>query len=194
MIIIMFETLTIGLAVGVVAFIVVALFNSQYRNVMQGLLVIGSVGLVIVFLYSLVEFSDSSSKTNNYSGNAQATNKLKTGCISGNCINGRGTFTWADGDQYSGEWKDDKKHGQGTYNYANGEQYSGEWKDGNRHGKGRYKYSSGMIYRGFWKDGIRDGKGTYTSADKASRWSAVYENGEDYCQGTFLEKLKYRCL
>ena len=38
---------------------------------------------------------------------------LKTGCIKGNCINGKGTFKWPNGDQYNGEWKNEKPHGLG---------------------------------------------------------------------------------
>ena len=34
-------------------------------------------------------------------------------CISGDCINGRGTFYSEYGDKYVGEWKDGKKHGKG---------------------------------------------------------------------------------
>ena len=33
---------------------------------------------------------------------------------------GLGTFTWASGDQYVGEFYNDKFHGQGTYSYENG--------------------------------------------------------------------------
>ena len=36
-------------------------------------------------------------------------------CIEGDCNNGYGTNTWADGEKYVGEWKDGKEHGQGTY-------------------------------------------------------------------------------
>ena len=45
-------------------------------------------------------------------------------------INGKGTFTWTDGDKYLGEFKDDIPYGKGTFSYANGEKYEGEWKDG----------------------------------------------------------------
>ncbi len=31
---------------------------------------------------------------------------------------------------YSGLWKDGGRHGHGTYMYANGDTYTGEWKDG----------------------------------------------------------------
>ena len=190
----MFETLTISLAVGFVAFIVVALFNSQYRNIMQGLLVIGSVGLVIAFLYSLVEFSDSTSKTNNYSSNTQAIDKPKTGCIWGNCNYGTGEYIFTNGDKYIGEWRDGSFDGKGTLTWSFGDQYSGEWKDGSRTGLGTYTWANGKQYSGKWKDGIRDGEGTYTSADKTKRWPAKFENGEDHCQGNFLERLNHGCF
>ena len=38
--------------------------------------------------------------------------------MSGYFDNCYGTFIWADGDQYVGGWKDDKKHGQGAYTWA----------------------------------------------------------------------------
>ncbi len=34
----------------------------------------------------------------------------------------------------------DVKNGQGTYTYPNGDQYVGQWKDGKKHGRGVYKY------------------------------------------------------
>jgi hypothetical protein len=43
---------------------------------------------------------------------------------------GQGTLTYANGDHYVGEWKDDLKHGQGTLTYANGDQEEGIWGEG----------------------------------------------------------------
>ena len=41
---------------------------------------------------------------------------------------GYGTFTWADGDKYVGQMKDNNFHGQGTKTRANGTiVHSGEW-------------------------------------------------------------------
>ena len=40
-----------------------------------------------------------------------------------NCI---GTYTWANGDKYLGEYKDNKHHGQGTYSWTDGDKYVGE--------------------------------------------------------------------
>ena len=44
--------------------------------------------------------------------------------------NGQGSYTYADGSTYAGEWKDGKRNGQGTYTGADGTTYTGEWKDG----------------------------------------------------------------
>ena len=41
-------------------------------------------------------------------------------CIKGDCDNGYGTYTWANGDKYVGEFKDGKAHGQGTWTYEDG--------------------------------------------------------------------------
>ena len=51
-------------------------------------------------------------------------------CIKGDCNNGRGTFTWENGDRYVGEFKDDQAHGQGIFTFVNGDEYVGEFKDG----------------------------------------------------------------
>ena len=47
------------------------------------------------------------------------------GCISGDCENGQGTFTWADGTKYVGEYKNDMQHGQVTITYGGGAKYVG---------------------------------------------------------------------
>jgi len=45
---------------------------------------------------------------------------------------GQETATFANGDKYVGEWKDDKRPGQGTATFARGNKYVGEFKDGTR--------------------------------------------------------------
>ena len=51
----------------------------------------------------------------------------KTGCISGNCVNGYGVYVWESGEKYEGFWKNDKKNGQGTYTWASGTVKKGKW-------------------------------------------------------------------
>ena len=75
--------------------------------------------------------------------------------------NGRGTATCTNGDNYVGEFKDDKIHGQGTYTYANGDKYVGEHKDNKKHGQGTLTYANGHKYVGEFKDNKSHGQGTY---------------------------------
>jgi len=49
-------------------------------------------------------------------------------------LNGYGTLTYSDGENYKGGYKDGEFNGQGTYTYANGGKYVGEYKDGKRNG------------------------------------------------------------
>jgi len=105
------------------------------------------------------------------------------GCI-GNCVNGYGTYTYADGDQYVGEWKDDKIHGQGTYTFASGAQYVGEYKDGRRHGQGTNTYADGDQYVGEWKDDKLHGQGTFTFAD-GEQYVGELKDDKRHGQGTY---------
>ena len=75
-----------------------------------------------------------------------------------NCV---GTYTFANGDIYDGEHKDNKANGQGTYAYASGATYVGEWLDGKRNGQGTYTFADGENYVGKFKDNIPNGQGTY---------------------------------
>ena len=74
-------------------------------------------------------------------------------CIEGDCNNGYGTYTFADGAKYVGEYKDGNYHGQGTYTGSDGVKYVGEFKDGNYHGQGTYAGTDGTVMKGIWKNG-----------------------------------------
>ena len=89
------------------------------------------------------------------------------GCISGNCINGQGTYTFQNGDIYVGEFKDEKINGLGTCTFQNGDKYVGYFKDGLFHGNGKLFINDGSIYDGDFKNGKYSGKGTYTFPDGA---------------------------
>ena len=117
----------------------------------------------------------------------------ETGCIDGNCINGRGTFIFEDGQKYIGDFKNGVSHGQGTHIFEDGEKYEGdfkydkfngqgkatyldsgglyvgEWKNNKRHGKGKYNFTGGKnagdFYEGDWKNDEFHGEGIYTFAD-----------------------------
>ena len=66
-----------------------------------------------------------------------------------NCF---GTYA-VDGEQYVGEWKDDKPHGQGTNTFADGYKYVGEWKDDKPHGQGTFTFASRKRKVGYFMNG-----------------------------------------
>ena len=44
-----------------------------------------------------------------------------------NCF---GTYTFINGNEYVGEWEDNKYHGYGTFKFADRDKYVGEYKEG----------------------------------------------------------------
>ena len=56
-------------------------------------------------------------------------------CIKGDCVNGKGTLTFPDGQKYVGEFKGSNFHGQGTLIFPDGTKEVGEYKDGMYVGK-----------------------------------------------------------
>ncbi len=91
-----------------------------------------------------------------------------------NCF---GTWTFADGDKYVGEYKDEKRHGQGTYTFADGGKYVGELRGDKWHGQGTFIFADGGKYIGEWKDDRRDGFGVFTYKDGtiySGQFSAEY--------------------
>ena len=72
------------------------------------------------------------------------------GNFSGPCF---GAYTFASGNEYVGQWKDDKFHGLGTSTFAGGEKFVGQYIDGKRNGFGTYYYANGSIrQQGLWSD------------------------------------------
>ena len=100
-----------------------------------------------------------------------------------------GTYTWANGDIYVGEFKDDKRNGQGTYfhladNQFKGDKYVGEFKDGKYNGQGTYTLANGDKYVCEFKDGKLCGQGTYTFANGV-KYVGEFKDGNIYNgQGT----------
>jgi len=82
----------------------------------------------------------------------------KTGCISGNCDNGYGTYAWKNGDKYEGGFVNNKMEGQGKYNFSSGVYYDGQWKAAKYDGFGKMVYADGTMKEGIWKEGNYVGK------------------------------------
>ena len=64
-----------------------------------------------------------------------------------------GTYTFANGEKYVGEYLDSKHHGQGTYTWPSGEKHVGEYRNGKMHGPGTHTWPDGERHVGEFRDG-----------------------------------------
>ncbi len=80
---------------------------------------------------------------NQYAGYVDASGKKQ----------GKGTYTWANGDKYVGDFVNDQGTGQGVYYSHEGWRYEGAFKDLKFHGKGTYYFPNGKKKDGVWENG-----------------------------------------
>ncbi|RLN06132.1 hypothetical protein BBJ28_00004727 [Nothophytophthora sp. Chile5] len=99
---------------------------------------------------------------------------------------GKGKCSYANGDEYDGDWRDDQRCGQGAMRYASSQDvYAGQWERDQRHGYGIYEYNTPPThandrqktrvsnmqqrqpkkYEGQWADDVKHGSGTLTFSD-----------------------------
>ena len=123
---------------------------------------------------------------------------LATGCLTGDCEDGTGTYRLGSGQIYTGEWVNGAMqgegvlitdsgfeyvgefvnhapHGEGTAQWSDGSVYEGAYVEGMKHGQGTYTWRSGTAYVGEWAEGQRHGQGTMTYADgrvESGRWES----------------------
>ena len=104
-----------------------------------------------------------------------------------NCF---GTYTFASGDKYVGEYRDGNQNGQGTYTFANGDKYVGEYKNGLRNGHFTVNYENGNKYVGEFRDDKKNGQGTYTfgpnSAWAGAKYVGEFRDGNQNGQGYYI--------
>lgn len=121
--------------------------------------------------------------------------EIQTGCIAGNCKNGKGTMLFADNSKYEGNFKNGQINGYGTFFYADGSKYIGEWKNGYYNGEGTKYNGPNDIRTGLWQNGeylgtkedqskkgcitgdCFNGEGTYVFGD-GSKYIGSFKNGE----------------
>lgn len=78
---------------------------------------------------------------------------IQSGCIKGDCKNGQGSYAYADGSRYEGQFRNEQPHGQGIFYYPNGDRYNGQFMHGLPHGKGQMLYANGKTLNGNWLEG-----------------------------------------
>lgn len=87
------------------------------------------------------------------SPNVPTADGKQTGCISGDCRDGKGIYIYPSGAVYIGEFKEGEIHGIGVCYYSDGRKYQGQWHHRFPEGKGTMTYSDGNKRTGNWKKG-----------------------------------------
>lgn len=77
----------------------------------------------------------------------------RTGCVSGDCQNGQGTFVFSGGAIYSGEFKNGEIFGEGICYYPDGSRYQGGWVNRYPDGNGVQTWPDGRTRIGRWRQG-----------------------------------------
>lgn len=102
-------------------------------------------------------------------------------CISGDCINGTGTFQYIDGTIFNGQWKNGERNGYGVKICTDGQRYEGYWKDDKEHGYGKHIGADSSTYEGEWIKGKAEGYGVFKDTNMTGYigyWKGGYRNGE----------------
>lgn len=95
-------------------------------------------------------------------------------CISGDCINGFGTYIYPSGNKYVGNRSNYKMDGSGTFYFLDGERFEGTFKN-NLFSNGSYFFKIGAIYKGTYDNKGLQLNGTITSVTGVS---IPYVNGK----------------
>jgi len=83
----------------------------------------------------------------------------RLGCVQGDCEGGEGTYVYKEGAaRFVGTFQNKMPHGYGVCTYANGDQYKGEWAEGAFYGKGTLTLHDGTLVDGYWRAGEFLGK------------------------------------
>lgn len=120
---------------------------------------------------------------------------IQSGCIVGDCENGLGTFAYADGSKYEGQFKNSKKQGWGSFYFANGEKYTGDFKMNFAEGYGTMFFANGTSKKGNWYRGefikeemiSKGGRGCIEGNCVTGNGTYIYDGGLGTYKGAFLD-------
>lgn len=68
--------------------------------------------------------------------------------------NGQGVYTFADGIQISGEFRDGLPNGLGVETWPDGRRFEGKYRNGERNGSSVFSWPDGMRFEGEWRGGM----------------------------------------
>ena len=88
-----------------------------------------------------------------------------------------GVQTFVNGDIYTGEFLNGKKHGHGVLKTESNRIYDGGWQNDLPHGYGVNTFPNGKIYKGEYREGRPFGEGQWVYSD-GSTYTGKWINGE----------------
>ena len=103
-------------------------------------------------------------------------------CVSGNCLNGKGKYTFANGDTYEGDFVKGKQQGLGKYIFKNGHIYTGQFAAGTFNGKGKLERDLFETLEGDFVNGKMEGQGTESTA-LGDVYIGQWKNGKYHGKG-----------
>ena len=143
--------------------------------------------LLIILLFPFLIFSQSNS-------DCDYKKEFENGDIYEGCTdvegrpNGKGKYSWANGNYYSGDWVNNKREGSGEFKFNEGSLFNGEWINNKRNGYGKFISSSGENFEGIYKNDMRNGKGkrSYTVGNIKVSQNGIFKN-DMFFSGEYLQ-------
>uniref|UniRef100_A0A3B4ARV6 MORN repeat-containing protein 4 n=1 Tax=Periophthalmus magnuspinnatus TaxID=409849 RepID=A0A3B4ARV6_9GOBI len=88
----------------------------------------------------------------------------------------RGSFTYSNGEEYHGEWKEGLRHGLGQLTFSDGTCFTGQFENGLFNGCGILLFPDGSRYEGEFLQGKFQGVGVFTRFD-GMRFEGEFKGG-----------------
>ena len=124
--------------------------------------------------------------------NHQYEDGIYKGCIvmknNSKIRHGFGVFTWSNGNEYIGDWKEDRMEGVGSFYYANKSVYDGQFFNNMLHGKGTFFYNDGDVYVGGYKNNLKWGQGLYffnNGPQKGDKYDGAFVSDKFHGNGVY---------
>jgi hypothetical protein len=105
-----------------------------------------------------------------------ADGSIYRGAVRGSTLHGKGEYV-AKSFRYEGEWSEGIKQGRGVYTWDNGDRYEGTFSGDLPDGTGAYRFGNGDAYEGEVRRGVISGRGIYV-ARNGDRFEGPFTNGK----------------
>jgi len=110
------------------------------------------------------------------------------GLFANDKANGKGKYTFANGDVYEGDFVNDMEHGKGKFVFADdGSTYEGDFVRNSKHGKGKYTFPNGNTYEGDYLNDLTNGRGILTLTN-GNKYEMGYKNGKKHGKSILLNE------